>query len=307
MTSSLPVRDRVPGNPVHGVFVDAPKGHEVPWIYQLFLVEDSGRVAVDYPRPLRQFPAVFRLSAELLGVEPGTRFEIDVLAYNPARKPRLWSVIGFDGRVRLVAQVQSLGPIGSNVARNLRELRGTMSYKSLSEKLAALGRPIPELGLSRIENGARRVDGDDLVALAAALDVSPIRLLMPFTAKGDVELASKLVVEALVAWDWMRATRPLDLPEEQEEAVIRAVKFQAQSLPMGARAPITAETLGVISGVDAQDLPVGAEIQSVFDSGPHGRRRRTADGWVCDAAPVGGHPSWHQVAASGSLGWRRIS
>ena len=68
----------------------------------------------------------------------------------------------------------------SNVAR----LRGGMQYKQLSEKLAALGRPIPTLGLRRIEDGERRVDVDDLMALAVALNVNPAALLLPAEDRG---------------------------------------------------------------------------------------------------------------------------
>jgi transcriptional regulator with XRE-family HTH domain len=44
-------------------------------------------------------------------------------------------------------------------------------------RLAALGRPILPSGLSKIEQSTRRVDVDDLVALADALRTVPSRLL----------------------------------------------------------------------------------------------------------------------------------
>jgi hypothetical protein len=55
-----------------------------------------------------------------------------------------------------------------------------MTFVELSERLSAAGRPIPVLGLRRIERGERRVDVDDLVALAVVFGVSPERLLRPF-------------------------------------------------------------------------------------------------------------------------------
>lgn len=130
------------------------------------------------------------------------------------------------------------GPVSGYVVENIKRLREGRgwSFPRLSEELAKTGRPILPTGLHRLEKGKRRVDADDLVALAAALDVSPITLLMPFTAKGDVQLTDRIKANALAAWDWMRGTRPLDLPEEREEAVIRAVAFQGRALPMGARA-----------------------------------------------------------------------
>jgi hypothetical protein len=45
--------------------------------------------------------------------------------------------------------------------------------------MAAAGRPILPSGLSKIEQGQRAVDVDDLVALAIALQVNPNALLLP--------------------------------------------------------------------------------------------------------------------------------
>lgn len=52
-----------------------------------------------------------------------------------------------------------------------------MSWRKLSAVLEASGRPIPPLGLSRMTAGERRVDVDELVALAAVLGVTPTVLL----------------------------------------------------------------------------------------------------------------------------------
>jgi transcriptional regulator with XRE-family HTH domain len=66
------------------------------------------------------------------------------------------------------------GPFGVIVARNLAELRATrrLTYVDLAARLAAAGRPIPVLGLSRIERGERRVDVDDLARLAFVFGIS---------------------------------------------------------------------------------------------------------------------------------------
>lgn len=74
-----------------------------------------------------------------------------------------------------------LGPAGHNVRRNVRRLREErrMSYRELSERLVVAGRLIPVLGLSRMERGERRVDADDLVALAVVFGISPGQLLEP--------------------------------------------------------------------------------------------------------------------------------
>ena len=106
-----------------------------------------------------------------------------------------------------------LGPVGRYVIDNLKQLREArrLSYRELSDRLKELGRPIPTLGLSRIEKGARRVDADDLVALAIALDVNPAALLLPRdVSPGDeVRLAPEMPVAAVAAWDWSAGRFPL--------------------------------------------------------------------------------------------------
>jgi transcriptional regulator with XRE-family HTH domain len=74
-----------------------------------------------------------------------------------------------------------LGPTGRNVARNVRLYRQDrhFTYAELSRRLDEIGRKIPPLGLRRIEAGERRVDVDDLTALAMALAISQVALMLP--------------------------------------------------------------------------------------------------------------------------------
>jgi transcriptional regulator with XRE-family HTH domain len=117
-----------------------------------------------------------------------------------------------------------LGPIGRNVIANLASLRDArkLTYKELSDRLAELGRPIPTLGLSRIERGTRRVDADDLVALALALGVNPSALLLPRDVErsAPIELTSKLAEQAGDAWAWAdgRAAFPAAGPYTRSSA-----------------------------------------------------------------------------------------
>src|SRR5215472_12772209 len=107
-----------------------------------------------------------------------------------------------------------LGPIGHYVIKNLEQLRRLrkLSYRELSDRLREIGRPIPTLGLSRIERGTRRVDADDLVALALALEVNPSALLLPrdVQPRDGVELSPGAPREAASdVWAWVDGTRPL--------------------------------------------------------------------------------------------------
>ena len=65
---------------------------------------------------------------------------------------------------------RAFGVVGRYVIENLEDLRVArrLTYRQLADRLEKLGRPIPTLGLSRIEKGNRRVDVDDLVALVDA-------------------------------------------------------------------------------------------------------------------------------------------
>lgn len=129
-----------------------------------------------------------------------------------------------------------LGPTGEIVRRNVARLRGGMQYKELAERLVEIGRPIPALGLRRIEAGERRVDADDLVALAVAFGVSPLTLLLP--ADGAYELASPMTgvpdrdVAHNTQWLWALGKEPLAIPgfgnssyahKETREFQVRAV------------------------------------------------------------------------------------
>jgi transcriptional regulator with XRE-family HTH domain len=57
--------------------------------------------------------------------------------------------------------------------------------------------------ISKIERGERRIDVDDLVAFALALNVSPLTLLLPPTADGEpVDLTESYTLAASTAWSW---------------------------------------------------------------------------------------------------------
>ncbi len=94
--------------------------------------------------------------------------------------------------------------VSENVKR-LREKRN-LGLRGLAKKLGEVGRPLTHSAVDQIEKGTRRVDVDDLMALAAAFDVSPITLLMPASARNDlVEVTGRPPEQAEKVWDWLRA------------------------------------------------------------------------------------------------------
>lgn len=111
-----------------------------------------------------------------------------------------------------------LGPTGEVVRENFARLRGAMQYKELSERLAKAGRPIPPLGLRRIEAGERRVDADDLMALAMVFGVAPNALLLPhFDDDSEIEVTGgsrPYLVWGL--WNWANGNGPIEAGPEAE-------------------------------------------------------------------------------------------
>ncbi|WP_262015647.1 helix-turn-helix domain-containing protein [Micromonospora sp. Mcm103] len=84
----------------------------------------------------------------------------------------------------------TLGPLAANVAASIRRIRTQrrMTYTEMVKRLTDIGHPLPILALRRIERGERRVDVDELVAIARVLDAEPWNLTEP--ARCDACLGS---------------------------------------------------------------------------------------------------------------------
>jgi transcriptional regulator with XRE-family HTH domain len=107
------------------------------------------------------------------------------------------------------------GPSSLRVAANLRRIRQErgLSYAELARRLAALGHPILDTGIIKIEKGERRIDVDDLVALAVALGTTPNRLLLPGTdipgGTTDHLLVPEIRDSRRRLWAWASGEVPL--------------------------------------------------------------------------------------------------
>lgn len=157
--------------------------------------------------------------------------------------------------------MEKLGPTGQRVGQRLRELRQErgLTLAALEEKLADLGRPILLSALSKIEKGQRRVDVDDLVALAQALDVSPNLLILPSPHGPEVEVAltesTSLDVDA--AWTWAVKDRP---PSKSARGIF--ISYSHHDEAWASWMASCLEKAGYEVGFDAWDLAPGADIQS---------------------------------------------
>jgi hypothetical protein len=70
-------------------------------------------------------------------------------------------------------------------------------------------------GIHRIESGDRRVDVDDLVAIAVALGVSPLALLLPTEAGAVLPGGESYTAEQI--WDWGTGRAPLNATDDPIE------------------------------------------------------------------------------------------
>lgn len=75
-------------------------------------------------------------------------------------------------------ETMNIGEAGKRIARNVRRLREQrkMTLVELSNRLYVAGQPIPITGLRRLERCERRVDVDEVVAIAGILNVPADRL-----------------------------------------------------------------------------------------------------------------------------------
>lgn len=137
-------------------------------------------------------------------------------------------------------QSKGWGPTTRHAAANvlrLRKARG-LSTTRLAAALKQSGHPIPATGITRIEKGERRIDVDDLVALATVLEVSPTALLLPTLGDGSepCQLTDSVSVPAAAAWEWADGQAPLRRSEEDPQGNL--LRFRLDSRPAWDRDPI---------------------------------------------------------------------
>jgi transcriptional regulator with XRE-family HTH domain len=108
-------------------------------------------------------------------------------------------------------------PLGELLARRLREAREAKRWtqQQLADALDGVGVAMDRTTVAKIEKGLRPVRVEELVAIAATLDVAPVHLFLPIDGAGPVSLAPTLKVELARARAWARGQRPLDDANER--------------------------------------------------------------------------------------------
>lgn len=161
--------------------------------------------------------------------------------------------------------------MGETLRQNVQRIREAqrLTYVELSRRLGDAGRPIPVLGLRRIERGERRVDGDDLVALAFVLGVSPLTLLLPWTEAADerVQVLGDVEVTAAQLWDWADGRTPLVVSETDPRGDRQ--RYELDARPPWARAWVRNATMAeLVDAVQKYDQQAGAELREVLEGRP---------------------------------------
>lgn len=136
---------------------------------------------------------------------------------------------------------------GANL-RRLRDLR-RWSTNDLAQRLGEKGRPIPATGITRIENGNRAVDIDDLLTLATVLRVNPNALLFPPVADDtSAAVTAAGVLPAWAVWQWADGNAPLPATADEKGAQFEPgalTDFFAHARPTGL--PKDTETLAAVT------------------------------------------------------------
>lgn len=98
--------------------------------------------------------------------------------------------------------------IGEAVQARRKELEWTAAR--LSEETSALGYPIHRVAIGKLENGHRgaKFDVAEIVVLAKALKVPPMRLLYPGMPGGDEEVLPGVITSAFAAAQWFSGEEP---------------------------------------------------------------------------------------------------
>lgn len=100
------------------------------------------------------------------------------------------------------------GAVAAERLRAVRKAQG-LSLREVAERVAAVGHPLILTAIGKIENGDRRMDVDDLTALAAALGVSPATLLIPDAGEDNDQISVTGVRgDAADVWAWVTGKRP---------------------------------------------------------------------------------------------------
>jgi transcriptional regulator with XRE-family HTH domain len=101
-----------------------------------------------------------------------------------------------------VATDSRVGPALGRQLRRIRRRKG-WSQQRLSEELKALGHVLHPTAVLKVEKGTRAVTVEELLGLAAALNVPPVLLLLPLGEEDVVEITTNSRIHPGLALEWV--------------------------------------------------------------------------------------------------------
>src|SRR5213592_2796553 len=98
---------------------------------------------------------------------------------------------------------------GQVLAQRIKEIRGRRRWtqQDLADRLCEIGWETHRLTIAKIEKGgtrARNASLQEVLAIAAALNVAPVHLFVPLEDDASVEIAPKFVASAPRVREWVR-------------------------------------------------------------------------------------------------------
>lgn len=104
--------------------------------------------------------------------------------------------------------------LAANIQR-IRKAKG-LTFAEVSARTEKIGQPIAVLGLRRIERTERRVDFDDLLTLAIALEVPPVDLMVPALVSDAVPYPiGTSEYGCSTVYEWVRGDGYLEPPDPE--------------------------------------------------------------------------------------------
>lgn len=207
-------------------------------------------------------------------------------------------VRGLASTVPSMETTTKLGSVGQRVAKEVARLRGRTSVRELSARLTKLGRPILPSGITKLEQGQRRVDVDDLVALAVALRVTPTRLLLgPPPTDGTsrdpahdevwehvdawvddegyrhhavdlLRLTPELALEPWEAWPWALGDLPLgEIWRLRDESSVKFPEGEEERFKAENQLPVSRPFFGGADDVQGAISEVARAVEAALDEG----------------------------------------
>ena len=165
----------------------------------------------------------------------------------------------------MAGRAKEPGPTSVRTAANLKQIRQErgVSYAELARRLRTLLHPILDTGIMKIEKGERRVDVDDLVALALALGVTPNRLILPGVTPADMAIGYMLTPAVagnpVALWQWAQGERHPGIPTEGAHSWLGGGENPDLTFALDNRPYLTARTVrDEIADSSARRLPEGS-------------------------------------------------